>query len=328
VTTCPHWLARALGIALFATSSVAVSACVDGRRDRERRLAQGPANLAMDVERLADLPRVLHESSGIAVSRQHPGVFWSHNDSGDGPVLYAIDARGRLRATVTMDGALAEDWEDIALAPCPMTTAGAAGASCLFVADTGNNDGSRSVLTIWVAAEPPSLAGGSARTTARAVRFRYPGVIEDSEALAVAPNGDIVLISKGRTGSIAVFRLRAADVLRALSTDEVLTAGRDGDVGIEPSRREGRLATGASFSPDGLTLAVRTYGEVFFFAPSDTGPGWRQVGPPCALSLGEPVGEAIAYLDERTLILTSERAGTRPGALHKVRCPAATPSSQ
>ncbi|MEK9751464.1 MAG: hypothetical protein VW236_07935 [Flavobacteriaceae bacterium] len=33
----------------------------------------------------------LKEISGLVVSRKNPGVFWVHNDSGDAPVLYALD---------------------------------------------------------------------------------------------------------------------------------------------------------------------------------------------------------------------------------------------
>ena len=41
------------------------------------------------LEELAVLPDELSESSGLAVSRAQPGVLWSHNDSGDGPNVYA-----------------------------------------------------------------------------------------------------------------------------------------------------------------------------------------------------------------------------------------------
>ena len=36
-------------------------------------------------------PRIT-ESSGLAASRQHPGIYWTHNDSDDGPYLYAVDS--------------------------------------------------------------------------------------------------------------------------------------------------------------------------------------------------------------------------------------------
>jgi hypothetical protein len=36
------------------------------------------------------------ESSGLVGSRQHAGVFWTHNDSGDASRIFAITAEGRL----------------------------------------------------------------------------------------------------------------------------------------------------------------------------------------------------------------------------------------
>src|SRR5437764_643295 len=41
--------------------------------------------------------REVTESSGIVASRRNPGLFWTHNDSGDGPFVYAFDRAGRAR---------------------------------------------------------------------------------------------------------------------------------------------------------------------------------------------------------------------------------------
>lgn len=49
-------------------------------------------------------PRIT-ESSGLAASRAHPGIYWTHNDSDDGPYVYAVDSRtGKTVATITMKG--------------------------------------------------------------------------------------------------------------------------------------------------------------------------------------------------------------------------------
>src|SRR5437588_13008164 len=80
-------------------------------------------------------PRLV-ESSGVAVSRAHPGVLWTHNDSGDGPFLYATDLQGRDRGSLLVPGAHAVEWEDIALGPCPRA-AGSAGAR-VYIAATGD----------------------------------------------------------------------------------------------------------------------------------------------------------------------------------------------
>src|SRR5258708_2905483 len=37
------------------------------------------------------------ESSGIVASRTTPGLFWTHNDSGDGPFIYSFDRQRNRR---------------------------------------------------------------------------------------------------------------------------------------------------------------------------------------------------------------------------------------
>ena len=95
---------------------------------------------------------------------------------------------------------------------------------------------------------------------------------------------------------------------------EVLLAEYAGDSGIQPDGRIGRLATGADVSPDATTLAVRTYNEVFFFNAVKDGDvvNWRGPGKPCFLGEAESQGEAIAYLDHDSLVLTSERGRAPP----------------
>lgn len=298
------------------------------RQRSERALAahleQGKAYAARVLEPLGTLPAELNESSGLAVSRTQPGVLWSHNDSGAGPVLYAVDQSGRLLATIPVANADARDWEDVASGPCPAGVAVTPDV-CLYIADIGNNDRARETLTVYIVVEPMLTGEGQESLTvaARSFRFRYPDQPHDAEAFAVLPNGDATIVSKDRTGSIGFFRLSRDGIKRALASGEVLTAEDWGDTGIVPDARIGRLVTGAAVSPDAKTLAVRTYSEVFFFGAVVADQGvtrWRDLGRPCFLGNAEPQGEAIAYLDEETLLLTSERARGRPGVIHRLRC--------
>ena len=52
----------------------------------------------------------IREPSGLARSRRHEGVFWTHNDSGDVPRFFAIDANGNLLAEFSVEGASHTDW--------------------------------------------------------------------------------------------------------------------------------------------------------------------------------------------------------------------------
>jgi hypothetical protein len=292
-------------------------------RSRAAFFSQGRGHAPRVLEELAPLPPELHEASGLAVSRTQPGVLWAHNDSGDSPVLYAIDAKGRLLAKVAVSNATAIDWEDIASGPCPGVVAGV--RHCLYIADTGNNNQSRDIVTVFIVSEPMISGADSSRpmsVSAQSFRFRYPRLHEDTEAIAVLPTGDVTVVTKGRTPTISFFGFSKADVARAVALDEVLTAAYQGDTGIPPNQGLGRWVTGAAMAPDGMTLAVRTYSEIYFYAleNSPRGVHWRDLRTPCFLGDVEPQGEAIDYLDDTTLIIGSETSQGRQGVMHRVQC--------
>jgi hypothetical protein len=133
--------------------------------------------------------------------------------------------------------------------------------------------------------------------------------------MAVTPGGEIFLVTKGRQGHVVLFCIPP----REAHTDRVLAALID-TLPIVPQRNLGRLVTGASISPSGRRLVVRTYTELYFF---DRGPDgrFRPQGPPCWLGVREPQGEAVDFLDEDTLVLTSEGGFGQPGMIARVKCP-------
>src|SRR5438093_1901903 len=136
-------------------------------------------------------PRLV-ESSGVAVSHAFPGVLWTHNDSGDGPYLYATDLQGADRGALLVPGAQAIDWEDIALAPCPLLfllqpRPRQYAATCIYLGDTGDNLEARPFVTVYAIPEPAPREGpgdtlGPRR--ARPVRrVRYPAGAQDAEPM-------------------------------------------------------------------------------------------------------------------------------------------------
>jgi hypothetical protein len=256
----------------------------------------------------------IQESSGVAVSRRHPGVLWTHNDSGDKPVLYAINAAGELLAAYQVVGARAQDWEDIALARCPDHP-----SPCLYIADTGDNSERRKFVSIYVVPEPDGTtwppAGDSLRTApAHELRLRYPDGRHDVEAIFVDPKGNATLVSKGRTGVVLRYLVPRSD----FSLDSA-TATLVDTLPITPQLTLGRLITGAAISPSGRRVVLRTYSELYFFKRSTDGT-LRPDGRPCWLGAAEPQGEGVAFLDEENLVLTSESLPNQDGTLYRVRC--------
>jgi hypothetical protein len=312
-------------IAIVVSAILAALLWLQGHRQGTaltRFLETKRADRARQIERTGTLPPILDETSGLVVSRRQPGVLWTHNDSGDGPNLYAIDATGKLRATFTVAGAEAIDWEDMSSGPCIADLASSGDPPvCLYLADIGDNDRRRPWLTVYVVVEP-SLEASTGTIAARSFRYRYPDGSENAEALAVLPDGDVTIVSKGNSRRIGFFRLRGEAIARAAVSGEMLVAEYAGDSGIRPDGDIGRLVTSADVSPDGTTLAVRTYYEVFFFnAVKDHDVvAWRDSGTRCFLSDAESQGEAIAYLDRDTLLMTSERGRGAAGLIHRLRC--------
>ena len=279
-------------------------------------LVQVAAPLAATQTGTFKSPR-LTESSGVAVSRTHAGVLWSHNDSGDGPYLYATDRTGADRGALLVPGADAQDWEDMTLGPCPTKR-----GDCLYFADTGDNTERRANATIYAVPEPepPAAPADTQRTTAAPamLRLRYPDGPHDVEAIYVSfVDSALYLVTKGRSGPIRLFRVAPG----AWRVDSVVVADLVQDLPINPDQSAGRWVTGAAMRPDGLVVAVRTYREIYFFAPAGDGHLIAAGRPVCNVTGLESQGEAIDFQDERTLVLTSEASRNAPGSIHTVRCP-------
>ena len=260
------------------------------------------------VVSLGTLSPELDESSGVAVSRRYDGVVWSHND-GDDPVLYALRPDGTLLSRISVEVDDTEDWEDIALGPCPPESVAPAGGDCLYVGDVGDNDAERESMMVVVLREPDPGKPGTVPVLGT-IRFRYPDGPADTEALAVSPGGDILLVTKGEDGNSRLYQLSPG-----LDGGGVRDAELLGPLPTQTDRDEDRI-TGAAVSPDGRTLAIRSHHAVFLTALNDP------LGAPilCEIGLSQPQGEGIDFLDGRRLILTSEEeAGRAP--IVRLRCP-------
>ena len=258
----------------------------------------------------------IDESSGVAVSREFPGILWTHNDSDDGEWLYATNLSGDDLGSIRVRGSESKDWEDIALGPCPTREDG---KSCIYIADTGDNRERRRRVSIYVFPEPAIDSSGrvSARRTARAHRLRvsYPDGPHDVEAMAVTPSGDLFLFTKGRSGPVAVYFIAHDKV----STKAVI-AERLGTLPIATQPRLGWLVTGAAISPDGKKVALRTYTALYFYTLTKNRT-FEPLGPRCWLGTFQVQGEAVDFLDGETVVLTSESAFGRLGTIATAVCP-------
>ncbi|MXO56287.1 hypothetical protein [Pontixanthobacter gangjinensis] len=255
--------------------------------------------------------RVITESSGVAVSKTQPGIFWTINDSGNAAEVYAFDQFGHDLGTWRIEGADNRDWEAIELAPC---FDGRSNADCLYIGETGDNAEKHEYSAIYKIAEPQVTAesavnGDLSLSLIQTLRFKYEDNSHDVEAFYITTDGRINLITKGRSNGIALYSFDPVT-----SSGTIATALRDFEFAITPNRSIGRWVTDASLASDGRMLAVRTYREVYLFDITVNLPNGAPLEPAavCDLAiLSEKQGEAIGWTDDHGVFLTTSEGDNK-----------------
>ncbi|HYO82086.1 MAG TPA: hypothetical protein VES20_11835 [Bryobacteraceae bacterium] len=244
----------------------------------------------------------LTESSGLVASRRHPGVFWTHNDSGARPELFAIDAGGKLRGRCSVPGVKARDWESLAAGPGPVK-----GQSYLYIGDIGNNMGHEKGITVYRLREPELKADRC--SAAEALTFRWPSRRHDAEALLIHPtSGDLYVVTKERGDDRMTFVYKAAAPLKSGSALKRVAILDLPDTRLFTAVVGG--VTGGDISPDGRRVVLCDYLKAY---EAELPPGskrfdaiWRTKWQVVGTGL-RPQGEAVAYrADGNAVVLTSE----------------------
>ncbi|MYA65879.1 MAG: hypothetical protein F4Y22_01120 [Gammaproteobacteria bacterium] len=260
------------------------------------------------------------EMSGI-VRNPFDGSFWVHNDSGDEPRLFALDAEGRVQIPANLgdlyhsegaepgkepwpglfiENATNQDWEDV-------TSDGVN----LYIADMGNNRNARRNLGIYVVPWN-SLSDTQVATATRFIPVRYPEQTGfpplerhfDSESLFFA-DGSLYVITKHRQPVPIQQPQPGANLYRLDSQSEA----ESNALTLIDHHPDLTSATAAELSPDGGTLAVLSYTAIWLFERPETGDAWLSA-PSHRLPLDTDIArqvEAIAWLDDETLIITNEQ---------------------
>ena len=270
--------------------------------DSPRGQESGPYTSAVHLSDLEN--KSVNESSGIAASKRNADLFWTHNDSGDGPFIFAFDRQGKNRGVWRVTGAAAVDWEDMAIGPGP-----GRGQSYLYLGDIGDNSRNRDYVTVYRVAEPLITAKDSASTRqnprdtepAEAIQLRYPDGKQNAEALLIHPStGDLYIVAKVSSGAAGIYKLNSP-----VSKSEISTLVR---VGEFPNSLIG-FVTGGAISPAGDRVILCGY----FTAYELSLPGklafdeiWKQPG--VSVNLGtRRQGESVCYrADGKALLATSE----------------------
>jgi hypothetical protein len=249
------------------------------------------------------------ESSGLVVSQCQENVLWTHNDSGDGPYVFAMDQSATHLGTWKVTNARNLDWEDIA------TYKDAAGKCFIYVGEIGNSkDGERLEHTIYRFPEPTVNEADSntsrdspiATEPATELRFSYPDRRRNAETLLVEPKtGALYIVTKEQSEPSAIYKLNPEFGVQKQIAVKI------GEVTV-PAVPFG-LITGGSISNDGKRLVLCDYFAAYEFTiPSDSfDETWKQ--RPTVIDLGKrKQGEAIAYSNDGNSIFATSEGKSSP----------------
>jgi hypothetical protein len=246
-----------ISVSLLSLSLAAIQGPTDATKiDRANHVGVDSSGYGAPVH-LGNLEnQSVKESSGIAASRRNAGIFWTHNDSGDGPFIYAFDRQGKHRGVWRVIGAGAVDWEDMAIGPGPKR-----GRSYLYIGDIGDNLRKREQITVYRVAEPQITPNDSSSTVknpseseaADVIRLKYPDGKHDAETLLIHPlTGDLYVITKVRGAAARVYKLRAPAPKSGVSPLSFV-----GELRF-PNQFLGFI-TGGAISPDGRRVIISDY---------------------------------------------------------------------
>ncbi|RFU41508.1 hypothetical protein DZF91_11455 [Actinomadura logoneensis] len=228
------------------------------------------------------------ESSGLAASTAHPGVVYTHNDSGGTAQIFAIGPDGGVRAVLTLAGARNRDWEAIAMGRDDH------GRPAIFVADIGDNlGGAWPFVTIYRITEPTVLRDRTVEATA--FRFRYSDGPRNAETMMIDPRTNrLYIASKLMSGALY-------EAPAKLSTSGYNTLRRIG--GAPP------IATDGAFAPDGNGFVIRTYfgARVYRMKPDGTPGDSHSIPLP-----SQEQGESVTYTPDGSSLLVGSEGRAQP----------------
>lgn len=202
------------------------------------------------------------ESSGLVRSLRHPGIFWTLNDSGGEPCLFAIDRLGETKGKVRIPKAANFDWEDLTIGRDQDNV------PYLFIGDIGDNLKLRATLQIYQVPEPdlPDDPGKETESAEPQIwHLTYPDGRHNAECLMMHPKTrSLYLLTKEENGEDTLYQVpdqRTAG--KGLKLVKVM------DLSFPPRARVGKRpsmasdTTDAEFSSDGKRLIVATYSYLY-----------------------------------------------------------------
>jgi len=258
----------------------------------------------------------LDETSGIAASVAHPGLYYVHNDSGDTSRFFIISPDGSLKGIFyfTGDHSLARygvmDCEDIAVGTGPQ-----AGSSYVYIGDIGDNNAVRKYITIYRVKEPAMrAAGASVSVTAEPLFLKYPDGARDAEALMADPIDKLLYIVSKREDTVHVYTTPLN-----FNTGDTVVPTKRANVYFEGSGQP-KWITAGDIAQSGQQVLLKSYTKVYYWKRVSGEAIWQtlQRTPAILPYTLEVQGEAIGFTTDGTGYYTVSEGVHAPIYYYKI----------
>jgi hypothetical protein len=286
------------GIGILGMITLMLCGCPDDRNSARQTDTAGESDLFGAAIPVAELDhKDVYEASGIAMSIVNKDMFWTHNDSGDDPNLYLLNKQGDVMAVYTLrGGASNRDWEDMAVEP-----GGPENDRMVYIADIGDNSGSRASVEIYIFSEPRYGVDSNKIDDYHVLHLRYADRPRDAEALFIDPlDRSLIITSKRDARSIVYSASLPSSFDDTITLDEIVELPFN-------------YVTGGDISIDGIEILLKTYEKIYYWK-RNSGQTIASVlsGTPAMLPYKpEPQGEAIGWdTDGAGFYTLSERKGS------------------
>ena len=245
------------------------------------------------------LPKEINETSGLEIMNNN---FITHNDSGGDPILYEFNQDGVIlnKYNINENSSYSlknEDWEDIAI-----------GSDYIYIADTGNNFGTRKDLKVikvdpnnnYQTVDVINISYQDQESFLPKLRHKF-----DAEGLTII-NDNIVLFSKDRD---------------SLNTDLYLIPSDGGILNPSNTFSVNALITGADYNSSIGLLALISYdsdGNQYIILFKNFDPLKENSFDKFRIPIDKSQMESIKIINKNEFWITSEDEGQGHPTLFKI----------
>jgi hypothetical protein len=236
-----------------------------------------------NIEKAGELPSVINESSGLYILDT---LRLTVNDSGGDPVVYGLDKDLNLVKTFPFAGYKNHDWEALS----------GLGDSIIFIGDFGNNKNSRKNLYI--------IRYDVKKTETTKISFHFEDQKEFPPLKKKHRNYDCEAMVPFKDSILLFSKNRGKKNMKIYSVPD--KQGEHKAI-VKNSYKINEMITDAAIMPENQMVALLCYGKIIFYRVKNTN-GTLCLEPVyCRRFIRARQSEAIAFIDNGTLLITNEQ---------------------